>query len=45
MAKALHRGDVPGGLVGTLVVGVAGALVGGLIASIVGSADDFDPAA
>jgi uncharacterized membrane protein YeaQ/YmgE (transglycosylase-associated protein family) len=36
IAKALHQGDEPGGLLGTLVVGVAGALVGGLIASIVG---------
>jgi uncharacterized membrane protein YeaQ/YmgE (transglycosylase-associated protein family) len=36
IAKAIHKGHEPGGLVGTLVVGVAGALVGGLIASAVG---------
>jgi uncharacterized membrane protein YeaQ/YmgE (transglycosylase-associated protein family) len=36
IAKALHKGHEPGGVVGTLVVGVAGALVGGLIASAVG---------
>ena len=36
IAKALHKGDEPGGLLGTLVVGIAGALVGGLIASAVG---------
>jgi uncharacterized membrane protein YeaQ/YmgE (transglycosylase-associated protein family) len=36
IAKALHQGQEPGGLLGTLVVGIAGALVGGLIASIVG---------
>jgi uncharacterized membrane protein YeaQ/YmgE (transglycosylase-associated protein family) len=36
IAKALHKGDEPGGLFGTLVVGIAGALVGGFIASAVG---------
>ena len=36
IAKALHKGDEPGGLLGTLGVGVAGAIVGGLIASAVG---------
>ena len=36
IAKALHRGSEPGGLLGTLVVGVAGALLGGFIASLVG---------
>jgi uncharacterized membrane protein YeaQ/YmgE (transglycosylase-associated protein family) len=36
IAKALHNGDEPGGLLGTLVVGITGALVGGLIASAVG---------
>ncbi len=36
IAKALHKGDEPGGLFGTLAVGVAGALLGGLIASAVG---------
>jgi len=36
IAKALHKGDEPGGLLGALGVGVAGAIVGGLIASAVG---------
>jgi uncharacterized membrane protein YeaQ/YmgE (transglycosylase-associated protein family) len=36
IAKALHKGDEPGGLFGTLAVGVVGALLGGLIASAVG---------
>jgi uncharacterized membrane protein YeaQ/YmgE (transglycosylase-associated protein family) len=36
IAKALHKGHEPGGVLGTLAVGVAGALVGGLIASAVG---------
>jgi len=36
IAKALHKGEEPGGLLGTLVVGVLGALAGGLIASAVG---------
>lgn len=33
IAKALHPGDDPGGIFGTLIVGVLGALLGGLIAS------------
>ncbi len=36
IAKAVHRGNEPGGIVGTLIVGVLGAVVGGLIASAVG---------
>jgi len=36
IAKMIHSGPEPGGILGTLVVGVAGALVGGLIASAVG---------
>jgi uncharacterized membrane protein YeaQ/YmgE (transglycosylase-associated protein family) len=36
IAKALHKGDEPGGVLGTLAVGIAGALLGGLIASAVG---------
>ena len=36
IAKALHKGDSPGGLLGTLVVGVAGAMLGGLVASAAG---------
>lgn len=36
IAKALHPGDEPGGVLGTLVVGILGAVVGGLIASAIG---------
>ena len=36
VAKAVHKGEAPGGLLGTLFVGIAGALLGGLIASAVG---------
>ena len=36
IAKILHRGAEPGGLFGTLAVGVAGAVIGGLVASAVG---------
>jgi len=36
IAKALHKGDEPGGLLGTLVVGMLGAVLGGLIASAAG---------
>jgi uncharacterized membrane protein YeaQ/YmgE (transglycosylase-associated protein family) len=36
IAKALHRGDEPGGLLGTLFIGVLGAMIGGVIASAVG---------
>jgi uncharacterized membrane protein YeaQ/YmgE (transglycosylase-associated protein family) len=36
IAKAIHKGDEPAGLLGTLVVGVLGAVVGGAIASFVG---------
>jgi uncharacterized membrane protein YeaQ/YmgE (transglycosylase-associated protein family) len=36
IAKAIHPGDAPGGILGTLAVGVLGAILGGLIASAVG---------
>jgi len=36
IAKALHKGDEPGGLLGTLAVGLVGAMLGGLIASAIG---------
>lgn len=36
IAKALHKGEEPGGLLGTLAVGVLGALAGGFIASAIG---------
>ena len=36
LAKALWKGDEPGGLLGTLLVGIVGALLGGVIASAAG---------
>ena len=36
IAKAVQRGNEPGGIRGTLAVGVLGALAGGFIASAVG---------
>jgi uncharacterized membrane protein YeaQ/YmgE (transglycosylase-associated protein family) len=36
IAKAIHRGSEPGGLLGTLAVGIIGALLGGFIASALG---------
>jgi uncharacterized membrane protein YeaQ/YmgE (transglycosylase-associated protein family) len=36
IAKALHKGNEPGGVLGTMVVGILGAIIGGLIASAVG---------
>jgi uncharacterized membrane protein YeaQ/YmgE (transglycosylase-associated protein family) len=36
IAKAVHTGPEPGGLLGTLFVGVVGALLGGVIASVAG---------
>jgi uncharacterized membrane protein YeaQ/YmgE (transglycosylase-associated protein family) len=36
IAKAIHRGDEPGGVLGTLAVGIIGALLGGFIASALG---------
>jgi uncharacterized membrane protein YeaQ/YmgE (transglycosylase-associated protein family) len=36
VAKAVHRGDEPGGLLGTFLVGLVGAVAGGLMASAVG---------
>jgi uncharacterized membrane protein YeaQ/YmgE (transglycosylase-associated protein family) len=36
IARLLHRGAQPGGLLGTLVVGLVGAVAGGLIASVIG---------
>ena len=36
VAKALHRGDEPSGLLATMFVGILGALLGGFLASAVG---------
>ena len=36
IAKALHKGEEPGGILGTFVTGILGAVIGGLIASALG---------
>jgi uncharacterized membrane protein YeaQ/YmgE (transglycosylase-associated protein family) len=36
IAKALHKGNEPGGILATMVVGILGAIVGGMIASALG---------
>jgi uncharacterized membrane protein YeaQ/YmgE (transglycosylase-associated protein family) len=36
IAKALHNGPEPGGVLGTLLVGVLGAVLGGVLASVLG---------
>ena len=36
IAKVLHKGDEPGGILGTMIVGLLGAVLGGLVASAVG---------
>jgi uncharacterized membrane protein YeaQ/YmgE (transglycosylase-associated protein family) len=36
IAKAIHKGEEPGGILGTMVVGILGALAGGFIASALG---------
>jgi uncharacterized membrane protein YeaQ/YmgE (transglycosylase-associated protein family) len=43
IAKAILPGDDPGGIIATILIGIAGALVGGLIASAldVGDLDEF----
>jgi uncharacterized membrane protein YeaQ/YmgE (transglycosylase-associated protein family) len=43
IAKTIHRGVEPGGVLGTLSAGVGGALLGGLIASaiVVGGISTF----
>jgi uncharacterized membrane protein YeaQ/YmgE (transglycosylase-associated protein family) len=43
IAKAILPGDDPGGIIVTILIGIAGALVGGLIASAldIGELDDF----
>ena len=43
LAKAIMPGDDPGGIIVTILIGIAGAIVGGLIASAlnVGSLDEF----
>ena len=42
VAKAILPGDDPGGLIVTLLLGVAGALLGGFIARALGLGDPID---
>ena len=42
VAKAILPGDDPGGLIVTLLLGVAGALLGGLVARALGLGDPID---
>jgi uncharacterized membrane protein YeaQ/YmgE (transglycosylase-associated protein family) len=42
IAKAILPGDDPGGLIVTLLLGVAGALLGGFIARALGLGDPID---
>jgi uncharacterized membrane protein YeaQ/YmgE (transglycosylase-associated protein family) len=43
IAKAILPGDDPGGIIVTMLIGIAGAIIGGLIASAigVGEIDEF----
>ena len=43
IAKAILPGDDPGGIIVTMLIGIAGAIVGGLIASAlgIGELDEF----
>ena len=42
IAKALLPGDDPGGIIVTMLIGVAGALLGGLVANAVFAGDPLD---
>jgi uncharacterized membrane protein YeaQ/YmgE (transglycosylase-associated protein family) len=42
IAKALMPGDDPGGIIVTMLVGVAGALIGGFVASAIFDSDPLD---
>jgi uncharacterized membrane protein YeaQ/YmgE (transglycosylase-associated protein family) len=43
IAKLLHRGPDPGGIIVTILIGIVGAFLGGLIASAldIGDIDEF----
>lgn len=43
IAKAINRGPEPGGIVGSIVVGVLGALVGSWVATLFDSGLSFPP--
>ena len=42
IAKALLPGDDPGGIIVTMLIGVAGALIGGFLAGVLFDADPLD---
>jgi uncharacterized membrane protein YeaQ/YmgE (transglycosylase-associated protein family) len=42
IAKAILPGDDPGGIIVTMIIGVAGALLGGWLASVLFNADPMD---
>jgi len=42
IAKALLPGDDPGGIIITMIIGVAGALIGGFLAGVLFDADPLD---
>ena len=42
IAKAILPGDDPGGIIVTMIIGVAGALLGGWVASLLFDADPMD---
>jgi uncharacterized membrane protein YeaQ/YmgE (transglycosylase-associated protein family) len=42
IAKALLPGDDPGGIIVTMIIGVAGALLGGWLASVLFNAEPMD---
>jgi uncharacterized membrane protein YeaQ/YmgE (transglycosylase-associated protein family) len=42
IAKAIMPGDDPGGIIVTILIGIAGAFIGGLIAKALGFGDPID---
>jgi uncharacterized membrane protein YeaQ/YmgE (transglycosylase-associated protein family) len=42
IAKAILPGDDPGGIIVTMIIGVAGALLGGWLASLIFNTDPMD---
>lgn len=43
IAKAINNGPEPGGILGSIIIGVLGAFVGALLATAVGFAETFPP--
>ena len=42
LAKAILPGDDPGGIIVTILIGIAGALIGGFVAQLLGFGDPID---